>query len=74
MQHVKRLLYALKKHGDKAVVHGRRGNSAWLARRTPKSRMLNSPAQLEYLLPAGFRRLFEVSANGIKLKRLKLAS
>ena len=25
MRHVKRLLYALKKHGDKAVVHGLRG-------------------------------------------------
>src|SRR5581483_100711 len=25
VRHVKRLIYALKKHGDKAVVHGRRG-------------------------------------------------
>src|SRR5919109_4375968 len=25
MRHVKRLLFALKKHGDKAVVHGLRG-------------------------------------------------
>ena len=25
IRHVKRLLYALKKHGDKAVIHGLRG-------------------------------------------------
>jgi hypothetical protein len=25
VRHVKRLIYALKKHGDKAVVHGLRG-------------------------------------------------
>ena len=28
VRHVKRLIYALKKHGDKAVVHGLRGRSS----------------------------------------------